>query len=53
MPTTLVGTQVDGKPNYIAIAHVGVMALRRRPEARSESIGERAGKAWDVGKELQ
>jgi flavin reductase (DIM6/NTAB) family NADH-FMN oxidoreductase RutF len=28
LPTTLVGTHVDGKPNYIAIAHVGVMALR-------------------------
>jgi flavin reductase (DIM6/NTAB) family NADH-FMN oxidoreductase RutF len=28
LPTTLVGARVDGKPNYIAIAHVGVMALR-------------------------
>ena len=28
LPTTLIGTHVDGKPNYIAIAHVGVMALR-------------------------
>ena len=28
LPTTLVGTHVDGRPNYIAIAHVGVMALR-------------------------
>jgi len=27
LPTTLVGMHVDGKPNYIAIAHVGVMAL--------------------------
>ena len=26
LPTTLVGANVDGKPNYIAIAHVGVMA---------------------------
>jgi flavin reductase (DIM6/NTAB) family NADH-FMN oxidoreductase RutF len=25
MPTTLVGALVDGKPNYIAIAHVGIM----------------------------
>jgi len=23
--TTLVGANVDGKPNYIAIAHVGIM----------------------------
>ena len=28
LPTTLVGANVDGKPNYITIAHVGVMALR-------------------------
>jgi flavin reductase (DIM6/NTAB) family NADH-FMN oxidoreductase RutF len=28
LPTTLVGANVAGKPNYIAIAHVGVMALR-------------------------
>ena len=28
LPTTLVGAQVVGKPNFIAIAHVGVMALR-------------------------
>jgi flavin reductase (DIM6/NTAB) family NADH-FMN oxidoreductase RutF len=28
LPTTLVGATVDGKPNYIAIAHVGVMALK-------------------------
>jgi flavin reductase (DIM6/NTAB) family NADH-FMN oxidoreductase RutF len=28
LPTTLVGVNVDDKPNYIAIAHVGVMALR-------------------------
>jgi flavin reductase (DIM6/NTAB) family NADH-FMN oxidoreductase RutF len=27
LPTTLVGADVDGRPNYIAIAHVGVMAL--------------------------
>lgn len=25
MPTVLVGANVDGKPNYIAIAHVGIM----------------------------
>ena len=28
LPTTLVGATVDGKPNFIAIAHVGVMALK-------------------------
>jgi flavin reductase (DIM6/NTAB) family NADH-FMN oxidoreductase RutF len=28
LPTTLVGANVGGTPNYIAIAHVGVMALR-------------------------
>jgi flavin reductase (DIM6/NTAB) family NADH-FMN oxidoreductase RutF len=28
LPTTLVGAHVDGKPNYVAIAHVGVMALQ-------------------------
>jgi flavin reductase (DIM6/NTAB) family NADH-FMN oxidoreductase RutF len=28
LPTTLVGVQVEGKPNYSAIAHVGVMAMR-------------------------
>jgi flavin reductase (DIM6/NTAB) family NADH-FMN oxidoreductase RutF len=27
MPTTLVGALVDGKPNYITIAHVGIMDL--------------------------
>jgi flavin reductase (DIM6/NTAB) family NADH-FMN oxidoreductase RutF len=27
LPTTLVGTHVDGKPNYSAIAHVGVIAM--------------------------
>jgi flavin reductase (DIM6/NTAB) family NADH-FMN oxidoreductase RutF len=27
LPTTLVGVHVDGKPNYSAIAHVGVMAM--------------------------
>jgi len=25
MPTTLIGALVDGKPNYITIAHVGIM----------------------------
>ena len=25
MPSTLVGAMVNGKPNYIAIAHVGIM----------------------------
>lgn len=25
MPTTLVGVMVNGKPNFIAIAHVGIM----------------------------
>ncbi len=25
MPTTIVGAMVNGKPNYIAIAHVGIM----------------------------
>jgi flavin reductase (DIM6/NTAB) family NADH-FMN oxidoreductase RutF len=25
MPTTVVGTMVDGKPNYITIAHVGIL----------------------------
>jgi flavin reductase (DIM6/NTAB) family NADH-FMN oxidoreductase RutF len=28
LPTTLVGANVGGKPNYVAIAHVGVMAMR-------------------------
>ena len=27
MPTTLVGANVNGKPNYITIAHVGIMGL--------------------------
>ena len=27
LPTTLVGANVDGKPNYITIAHVGIMDL--------------------------
>ncbi len=27
LPTTLVGALVDGKPNYITIAHVGIMDL--------------------------
>jgi flavin reductase (DIM6/NTAB) family NADH-FMN oxidoreductase RutF len=27
MPTVLVGTIVDGKPNYVTIAHVGIMEL--------------------------
>jgi flavin reductase (DIM6/NTAB) family NADH-FMN oxidoreductase RutF len=25
VPTTLVGANVDGKPTYIAIAHIGIM----------------------------
>lgn len=25
MPTTLVGTTVDGKPNFLAVAHVGIL----------------------------
>lgn len=25
LPTTLVGALVDGKPNYVTIAHVGIM----------------------------
>jgi flavin reductase (DIM6/NTAB) family NADH-FMN oxidoreductase RutF len=25
MPTTLVGALVNGKPNYVTIAHVGIM----------------------------
>ena len=27
MPTTLVGANVNGKPNFITIAHVGIMDL--------------------------
>lgn len=27
MPVTLIGAMVDGKPNYITIAHVGIMDL--------------------------
>jgi len=27
LPTTLVGAKVGGKPNYITIAHVGIMDL--------------------------
>ena len=27
MPTVIVGAQVNGKPNYITIAHVGIMEL--------------------------
>ena len=27
LPTVLVGVLVDGKPNYITIAHVGIMDL--------------------------
>src|SRR3989337_711763 len=27
LPTTLVGAMVNGKPNYITIAHVGIMDL--------------------------
>ncbi|HJW65558.1 MAG TPA: hypothetical protein VJ507_02120 [Candidatus Bathyarchaeia archaeon] len=27
MPTTLVGALVNGKPNYVTIAHVGIMDL--------------------------
>jgi flavin reductase (DIM6/NTAB) family NADH-FMN oxidoreductase RutF len=27
LPTTIVGTMIDGRPNYIAIAHVGIMDL--------------------------
>jgi flavin reductase (DIM6/NTAB) family NADH-FMN oxidoreductase RutF len=27
LPTTIVGATVNGKPNYITIAHVGVMAI--------------------------
>jgi len=27
MPTTLVGGLVNGKPNYVTIAHVGIMDL--------------------------
>lgn len=28
-PTTLVGVTVDGKPNFITIAHVGILTLNR------------------------
>ena len=27
MPTTLIGALVNGKPNYITIAHVGIMEM--------------------------
>ncbi len=27
LPTTLVGALVNGKPNYVTIAHVGIMDL--------------------------
>ena len=27
LPTTLIGSMVNDKPNYIAIAHVGIMDL--------------------------
>ncbi len=30
LPTTLVGANVNGKPNYITIAHVGIMNLSFR-----------------------
>ena len=27
MPTTLIGALVNGKPNYVTIAHVGIMDM--------------------------
>jgi flavin reductase (DIM6/NTAB) family NADH-FMN oxidoreductase RutF len=27
LPTTIVGAEVDGKPNYVTIAHVGIMDM--------------------------
>ena len=27
LPTTLIGANINGKPNFIAIAHVGIMDL--------------------------
>jgi len=30
LPTTIVGANVNGRPNYITIAHVGIMDLGTR-----------------------
>ena len=60
MPTTLVGAMVDGKPNFITIAHVGIMDFAKvQPmlfvmnDKGYYRMGERLAGAWHIGKELK
>ena len=39
MPTTLVGTTVNGKPNFLTIAHVGILN-HGTPQYLSLSLGK-------------
>jgi hypothetical protein len=42
MPTTLAGALVNGKPNYITIAHVGIMDPRHGlPEHEQSALYQR------------
>ncbi|MBK5093622.1 MAG: NADPH-flavin oxidoreductase, partial [Actinobacteria bacterium] len=37
MPVTLVGANVQGKPNYITIAHVGIIDFSRLPPSMGKT----------------
>lgn len=52
MPTVLVGTLVKGKPNFVTVAHVGIVAMQGISvclnKARFSSVGIREQKAFSV-----
>ena len=56
MPTTLVGATVNGKPNFLAVAHVGIMnhagqgvpRRRRHGVASGESRGQQVLRDGDA-----
>jgi flavin reductase (DIM6/NTAB) family NADH-FMN oxidoreductase RutF len=52
LPTVLVGTLVDGKPNYITIAHVGIMDIESvslgMNKRHYSNVGIRANKTFSI-----
>jgi len=52
LPTVLVGTLVEGKPNYITIAHVGIMDLESvslgMNKRHYSNVGIRTNKTFSI-----
>ena len=53
-PTTLVGANVNGKPNFITIAHIGILTIDFDMNTKKYwALGRELGNCWSVGKQLK